>query len=194
MKRKFKLFATIASLCLSVALMAFGVYAAVSTTYTVTSTVTFTSQVHVKWTGAVAGGKDAATTDTQNLETNPASTDAQDFTWNITEPLQFGVADDAQKTITYTFTCKNLGKDTIYVDATASKLFGDANLTVNVKAGKGEPAALTGEGTATIPTDAVALAESEVYSLVIKVVLVDTTQSIGENNALNLVLTADKEA
>ena len=41
MKRKFKLFATIASLCLSVALMAFGVYAATQVTYSVTGTVTY---------------------------------------------------------------------------------------------------------------------------------------------------------
>lgn len=42
MKRKFKLFATVASLCLSVALMAFGVYAASTVTYTVTGTVSYT--------------------------------------------------------------------------------------------------------------------------------------------------------
>ena len=41
MKRKFKLFATIASLCLSVALMGFGVYAATQVTYNVTGTVTY---------------------------------------------------------------------------------------------------------------------------------------------------------
>ena len=42
MKRKFKLFATVASLCLSVALMAFGVYAAASVTYNVSGTVSYT--------------------------------------------------------------------------------------------------------------------------------------------------------
>lgn len=42
MKRKFKLFATVASLCLSVALMAFGVYAASQVTYTVNGTVSYT--------------------------------------------------------------------------------------------------------------------------------------------------------
>ena len=41
MKRKLKLFATIASLCLSIALMSFGVYAATQVTYTVTGTVTY---------------------------------------------------------------------------------------------------------------------------------------------------------
>ena len=41
MKRKFKLFATVASLCLSVALMAFGVYAASTVTYTVSGSVNY---------------------------------------------------------------------------------------------------------------------------------------------------------
>ena len=41
MKKRVKLFTTIASLCLAVALMAFGVYAAANVTYTVSSTVTY---------------------------------------------------------------------------------------------------------------------------------------------------------
>ena len=41
MKRKFKLFATIASLCLSLALMAFGVYAATTINYTATGSVSY---------------------------------------------------------------------------------------------------------------------------------------------------------
>ena len=41
MKRKFKLFATVASLCLCLALMAFGVYAATSVTYTASGTVSY---------------------------------------------------------------------------------------------------------------------------------------------------------
>lgn len=41
MKRKFKLFATIASLCLCLALMAFGVYAAANVKYTASGSVSF---------------------------------------------------------------------------------------------------------------------------------------------------------
>lgn len=41
MKRKFKLFATIASLCMAVALMAFGVYAAQSVAYQLNGSVTY---------------------------------------------------------------------------------------------------------------------------------------------------------
>ena len=58
MKRKFKLFATLASLCLSVALMAFGVYAATNVTYNVKSTVSFRSQVVGTFSYDVSGGVD----------------------------------------------------------------------------------------------------------------------------------------
>ena len=55
MKKKVKLFTTIASLCLAVALMAFGVYAATQVTATVSGKITFVatdvdvSLVSVKW-------------------------------------------------------------------------------------------------------------------------------------------------
>lgn len=48
--KKFKLFTTIASLCLAVALMAFGVYAATQATVTVSSSVTFGATGNVKAT------------------------------------------------------------------------------------------------------------------------------------------------
>ena len=52
MKKKVKLFTTIASLCLAVALMAFGVYAATSVSFTISSKVSFTvSDVFVNVTG-----------------------------------------------------------------------------------------------------------------------------------------------
>ncbi len=43
MKRKIKVFSAIASLCLAVALMAFGVYAATTVTYTINGTVNYTA-------------------------------------------------------------------------------------------------------------------------------------------------------
>ena len=54
MKKKVKLFTTIASLCLAVALMAFGVYAATTLQYTITNQVTYTVAQNVKaeiWIG-----------------------------------------------------------------------------------------------------------------------------------------------
>lgn len=64
MKKKVKLFTTIASLCLAVALMAFGVYAATNATYKVSGSISFTStNVDGTWalkSVSVAGGKFAA--------------------------------------------------------------------------------------------------------------------------------------
>ena len=58
MKRKVKLFATIASLCLSIALMAFGVYAASTVTYTAKGTVTYeVTDVFVQIKTRVVGAK-----------------------------------------------------------------------------------------------------------------------------------------
>jgi hypothetical protein len=50
MKKKFKLFSTIASLCLAVCLMAFGVYAATQATYGIKGKVSFSAvgEVHVR--------------------------------------------------------------------------------------------------------------------------------------------------
>lgn len=189
MKRKFKLFATIASLCLSVALMAFGVYAATNSTYTVTSSVTFTSQVHVKWTGAVAGGKISGETKDTDHETDPTSTADQNYTWNLADALEFGVADEAERTITYTFTCTNLGKDKIKVTAATTKFFGDANLVATAKSGTDIASATEANA---VPAEAVELNQNDVYTLVIKVVLQDPSLSIGSDNQLSLVLTAAK--
>ena len=50
MKKKFKLITTIASLCLAVALMAFGVYAATSVKYDIVTNVTYTATPNVKAT------------------------------------------------------------------------------------------------------------------------------------------------
>ena len=48
MKRKIKVFSAIASLCLAVALMAFGVYAATQVTYTLSGTVEYSASIAVK--------------------------------------------------------------------------------------------------------------------------------------------------
>ena len=50
MKKKVKLITTIASLCLAVALMAFGVYAALNVSYTIKNTVSYSAAANVKAT------------------------------------------------------------------------------------------------------------------------------------------------
>ena len=178
MKRKFKLFATLASLCLSVALMAFGVYAATSSTYHVTSTVSFDAQVVGVWTGKVSGGASdeggGATTpildpgqnnsyqwayDGSEAEANPV--------WEIGE-LKFGVASAAEKTLTYefTFTNNSAGNANVKVLNTDSafKIFNirsasgqdSTQLVVTVK----EAVAAAGSGT-TAAVEAVAKAKGE---------------------------------
>ena len=69
MKKRVKLFTTIASLCMAVALMAFGVYAAKNTTVTVNSTVQYDvgSNVIMEFSGKSA---DSATADHLALDGN----------------------------------------------------------------------------------------------------------------------------
>ena len=73
MKRKVKLFATIASLCLSLALMAFGVYAATSITFTSKGTVNYTLADDV-WTSFTVSAQQYAYKDA--VVANAAAVDA----------------------------------------------------------------------------------------------------------------------
>ena len=125
MKKRVKLLTTIASLCLAVALMAFGVYAASNINVTVNSTISFTSSdIAGKWDVKVEGAGTLAET---------TVTDAT----NSTEPTVEGDEDVAltfsrtQKTATYTITFTNTGtavaaKTNLTVtltDTTANKAF-----------------------------------------------------------------------
>ena len=57
MKKKIKIFSTIASLCLAVALMAFGVYAATNVKLSTTSTISFAAtEIQGYWSLKVEGG------------------------------------------------------------------------------------------------------------------------------------------
>ena len=87
MKRKFKLFATVASLCLSVALMAFGVYAAAQVTYTINGSVSYTmNDVLVTVTTKTAyvtndhaGHADGAVTELSYANETPVGTPYQSY-------------------------------------------------------------------------------------------------------------------
>ncbi len=80
MKKRVKLLTTIASLCLAVALMAFGVYAAYDATLTVNGTFSFkTDKVSGSWavTGATSTiGEATYTTDSVTLSLTESSTGA----------------------------------------------------------------------------------------------------------------------
>ncbi len=187
MKRKVKLFASIASLCLAVALMAFGVYAATQVTYNVTGSVSFESQVAVTWTGNVTGGTlGEAQNDTYKVTADGTGSQGED-TWAIGE-IAFGTQ-TAQRTITYTFTCTNNGTDPVKVSATASSMYESGTLDVTITEGKGETVSpvesLTGSNVVTLNTN-------EVYKLTITVYLNDITKELAGTLNLGLALKAGK--
>ena len=114
MKRKFKLFATVASLCLSVALMAFGVYAATTVTYTVSGTVSFSS-LEVLSTWDAHAYKANGTTEWGTTTKGEYSTTAgqASATNDATFPSITFATNDA--TVIYEITCTNDGSTPFYV-------------------------------------------------------------------------------
>ena len=116
MKRKFKLFATVASLCLSVALMAFGVYAATTVTYTVSGTVSFEAQLDVTWTAQVAYGDGAPITGKEEgatFEVGPTTSEGATETWEA-GTIAFDTTENHDK-IVFTFKCVNEGNQAISI-------------------------------------------------------------------------------
>ena len=195
MKRKFKLFATVASLCLSVALMAFGVYAAASVSYTVSGSVSFSAQVACTWDVKVTYG-DGTTTATEEDDTQLVA-GASDATASKTVALgavALGTDTTTVKNnmVIYTITCQNTGSAAIAI-------------TVNKE---GTTLATTGsywtitvtedydvDGTEAQSRSDIAgiqggdLAAGETYTLVITGTLSDLTQQLASQN-LALAFTA----
>ena len=138
MKRKFKLFATVASLCLSVALMAFGVYAATSVTYNVSGTVSFSSlEVASTWTaGAYKANETDPWGETTNGSYSTTAGQAGPLTNSATFPaVAFTTTDNV---VIYKITCKNDGSTPFYVHVASSGnelVDNDTKLTVEVEAG-----------------------------------------------------------
>lgn len=151
MKKKFKLFATIGSLCLAVAMMTIGVLAATSATLNVTSTVEFSAtSIYATITGSVAG---AATGDktlaaVKNYDGEGAAASLTEFqgegltggAWAI-GALTF---DEGHLTITYTFNITIDKENAAYVtitaptapekmSAVATSKVGENNVTVDGK-------------------------------------------------------------
>ena len=189
MKRKVKLFTSIASLCLAVALMAFGVYAATSATYHVTSNVTYASQVAVTWTGKYTVGSQTTTDDAVQKVNGTEETSAQN--WLIGDVALTAV----NKSVTYEFTCTNDGGDAITVAASSAKLFGDANLKVEAQFGNTESELPALTEVTTLNGTEVTVGEGEVYKLVIVVTLKNPGTSVGTSaNSMDITLTAEKKA
>ena len=108
MKKRLKLFSTIASLCLAVALMAFGVWAATTATVNVTSSVSYTvtGQINMQFDISVeyiANNVKVANRDTGTKKTEDVTEGNEVYTWSAT-----CVPGEANKTVSlalgdYTF-------------------------------------------------------------------------------------------
>ncbi len=186
MKRKVKLFASIASLCLAVALMAFGVYAATQVTYQVKSTVTYASQVAVTWTGKYTVlNSETVTDDTVQPVTGAEASSAQ--IWNITDPIELTATNNS---VTYVFTCTNNGGDEIDVYVTKTSLFENENLTVTAK----EKVANESEQDVSWTPTKNTLGSGETYTLTITVTLKNLGTAVTSGNTMDITLHADKKS
>ena len=183
MKRKFKLFATVASLCLSVALMAFGVYAATTVTYTVTGSVSFSANVHCTWEVTATYGDGVTPVDTTGATAShtfepTASGESASAEWEPTAAMQFDSATNHNKII-ITVKCTNLGAQAITIglgDGVA--LPTHANLTVTYNDGAPmESGELTTGYTAPVAA-ADAEGSTDVYTFTMTLELKDLTKGL----------------
>lgn len=151
MKKKFKLFATVASLCLAIALMGFGVYAATSVTVTISSSVSYNVSGHIafKVYGSGAAGTAATTGSEQTAELATVGV--------TSEGTETGTAISAvaltatNRYAIYTFTIENIGSTAI-TSITASAKVTDPNLA-------------TSADTVTIPDGSLATDEKVTFSV-----------------------------
>ena len=168
MKKKVKLITTIASLCLAVALMAFGVYAATSESLKVNSSVSFTSttvlfDAVVDITGAVEEAKHKE----YQADNTKVAQSFEDFDVGA---LTF---DEQHREITYKVTFANKSNFAIDIAVTGTPASVDGQLTVTE--------------TKTALTNIAKDATNIVYTLVLKLDRVDSNLA---PTTVNLVFTA----
>ena len=183
MKRKFKLFATVASLCLSVALMAFGVYAATSVEYKVSGTVSFSSlELASTWT---AGAYKADGTTTWGNTTNgsyktTAGQAAPEKNAAVFPKVAFTATDNV---VIYKITCKNDGSTPFYVHVASlgnELVDNDTKLTVEVKAGVKDAEKAVSNDIAGLTT--VTVNNGETYSWIITVTYTAFTEPLTDTD------------
>ena len=190
MKRKFKLFATVASLCLSVALMAFGVYAASTVNYSVSSTVSFDS-VQVATTWAAHAYKGDGTTEWGTAGAYTIDDEDQttgNNTWN--QPIVFTTTEN-ENVVIYDITCTNDGSAPIDIAVTGSGLTASAQLSVVIQEGLNDEE----ESVTTLAELAgyEGLTKGATYSVIITVTLNDFSQALTAQT-LSLSFTATPAA
>lgn len=183
MKKKVKLITTIASLCLAVALMAFGVYAATSATLGITSQVSFTASgvtvqfdVEVEYDAAYVDYTDTDATKiegtytayTEQAKKNSWTSGVIDplagtaaYDWNLGSYAFKEVANVAGKTVVYKFKITNKGSNPVAITVTTG--------VEPVESGEAGTIAVTTDGTAAN------LAKNAVYTYTVTVTLNDAT-------------------
>ena len=142
MKRKFKLFATIASLCLCLALMAFGVYAASTVKYTASGSVSFeVSDVFVTMTSkleATVGGTKSADVDDEQKSYTGDTTKVPSATTEYSKAFEAVAFKKTGDNIILTVTIQNDGASKVNVKFTVTKPADDtAGITSSVAYKKG---------------------------------------------------------
>lgn len=177
MKKNFKLFSTIASLCLAVALMAFGVWAATSVSLGVTSKVKFTvSDVFVDITGkATLGGvQEGATFTATSYAGTVANAKLDNETWAI-GTIAFTSEQDV---IVYTLEISNAAKSgqvKVTVTDFAPKAIAGTETTAKVVVAEAPEADLAG--------DAMTLAAGKKLTITVTRTLKDKTTTIEETDS-----------
>ena len=130
MKKKIKIFSTIASLCLAVALMAFGVYAATQITLTTTSTIKFAAtEIQGYWSLQVVGGDHTAYNTLTKIDSTEATAEDNRVPVGDTvaiDPINLTVQEDGTATVVYTvvFTQKGEKGATVTVTPTLEAVTG----------------------------------------------------------------------
>lgn len=201
MKKRFKIITTVASLCLAVALMAFGVYAAANSTFTVTSSVSFTSQVAVTWgldTEGGAAGNTHVTGYTKEITADKEATTDDATGALITKTigdLAFGAATNEEKTITYTITAHNpSGSTAITVTCTSVTLPTHDNVTVTVANAVEDGESTVSAADALTTAFSATVAAGDTLTITITCTLEDTAIAVANNNTLNVTLSATSAA
>lgn len=200
MKKKFKLFASLASLCVAVALLVFGVYAASKVTYTLNNTVTYKFEnAFVKVTRVVEKAKAASVaapitsdaakelTDSDFEASGIANLEFQTYNANATawaDPSATGLTwdgtkNDASETVNFDLNASYVYRVTITITTPATNGVG---LTVAIPAST-QTNVYRETGANAYVTEAT-LAKGAEAKIVYYVGLIDATKSVGENVTL----------
>ena len=195
MKKRIRIIFTSAMLAFTLALMAFGVYAATSHTLSVNNYIQFDIGENITFT--IEGKRTTPTgelgsrsqqddayynqTNTQGgsaIEVGAGDADGTLTAWTMETPVKLY----AGETITWTFTVTNKGQNPIYVNLGEFTNPWEENATLSAETNVTVPAAASGVGTSTE------------FVVTFKVNDTTTFENSTESEALNFNLTFDKDA